>query len=125
MVDSDKRVYQNVLLQMATVQADFGCYSEAKSAMDQAISVARENKDKQCLHYCLSWLHQFRLSGKQDMSKEDEQALLGPGASGLEYLKNVSEKDDVPGILIPTLFTAARYYLTKVRGQSVLSNSIR
>lgn len=113
MADSDRRVYQNVLLQMATVQADFGCYSEAMSAMDQAIAVARENKDKQCLHYCLSWLHQLRLSGKQDMSLEDEQALLGGGSSGLEYLKDVSQKENVPGIQIPTLFTEACYYLTK------------
>lgn len=114
MKDSDKKVYQNVLLQMATVQADFGCYNEAMSAMDQAISVARENKDKLCLHYCLSWLHQMRLSSSQQMSKHDEEALLGAEASGLEYLKNIARKDDVPGIQVQSLLTEARYHLAKV-----------
>lgn len=115
MNESDKRVYQNVLLQMATVQADFGCYSEAMSAMSQAISVARENKDKQCLHWCLSWLHQHRLATKFDTNEEDVQALLGFDASGLQYLKAVAHNDNIPGIQIPSLLAEASLSLAKVR----------
>lgn len=51
--------YQYALFTLATLQAEFGFYSEAMEAVDEAITVARENKDNHCLNYILSWLYSF------------------------------------------------------------------
>lgn len=115
MNDTDKRVYQNVLLQMAVVQADFGCYSEALAAIGQAISVARENKDKVCLHYCLSWLLQVRFVKGWNVTEKEEGAILGSDTTGTEYLKTMGRRDHIPGIQIPALFEEARLSMAQVR----------
>lgn len=52
-------LYQYALLNLAILNADFGCFSEAITAMQEAIVTARENHDMPCLNYSLSWLNQF------------------------------------------------------------------
>lgn len=51
--------YQYALFTLATLQAEFSFYSEAMRAVEEAITVARENKDNNCLNYILSWLYSF------------------------------------------------------------------
>ncbi|KAK8201976.1 APC5 protein [Zalaria obscura] len=52
--------HQYALLHLAVLHADFGCYAEAISAMNECISTARENQDARCLHFSLSWLSHLR-----------------------------------------------------------------
>lgn len=51
--------YQYALFTLATLQAEFSFYTEAMRAVEEAITVARENKDNNCLNYILSWLYSF------------------------------------------------------------------
>lgn len=51
--------YHYALLCLATLHAAFDCEQEAIRAIEEAISVARENKDTACLNFVLSWLFNF------------------------------------------------------------------
>ncbi|ODV87373.1 hypothetical protein CANARDRAFT_26772 [[Candida] arabinofermentans NRRL YB-2248] len=51
--------YHYALLSLATLHASFGSDDEALRAIDEAIVVARENKDLDCLNYLLTWLFNF------------------------------------------------------------------
>ncbi|KAF1344748.1 anaphase-promoting complex subunit 5-domain-containing protein [Delphinella strobiligena] len=55
-----KTYHQYALLHLAVLHADFGCYGEAISAMNECIATARENQDARCLHFSLSWLAHLR-----------------------------------------------------------------
>ncbi|KAL1301515.1 hypothetical protein AAFC00_005758 [Neodothiora populina] len=57
---SIKTYHQYALLHLAVLHADFGCYGEAISAMNECIATARENQDARCLHFGLSWLAHLR-----------------------------------------------------------------
>ena len=59
MQSRDRTFYQYALLNLAILQADFGCHNEAIPAMQEAIATARENRDTVCLNYCMSWLYHF------------------------------------------------------------------
>lgn len=49
--------YQYALLNLALLQADFGCHKESLWAMHETIDAARDNYDERCLGFALSWLY--------------------------------------------------------------------
>jgi anaphase-promoting complex subunit 5 len=51
--------YHYALLSLATLHAAFNCDGEAIRAIEESISVARENKDTECLNFLLTWLFNF------------------------------------------------------------------
>ncbi|KAH3678384.1 hypothetical protein WICMUC_001401 [Wickerhamomyces mucosus] len=51
--------YHYALLSLATLYATFNCDGEAIRAMEESISVARENKDVECLNFLLTWLFNY------------------------------------------------------------------
>ena len=59
MRNRDRTFYQYALMNLAILQADFGCYGESVSAMLESVAVARENKDMTCLNFALNWLFHF------------------------------------------------------------------
>ncbi|TID30347.1 hypothetical protein CANINC_001049 [Pichia inconspicua] len=61
---SNKRqyFYHYALLALASMHGSFGSNQEALRAIDEAILVARENKDLDCLNYLLTWLLNFMIS---------------------------------------------------------------
>lgn len=61
---SNKRqyFYHYALLALASMHSSFGANQEALRAIDEAILVARENKDLDCLNYLLTWLLNFIIS---------------------------------------------------------------
>lgn len=54
--------YHYALLALATLHSSFGANKEALRAIDEAILVARENKDLNCLNYLLTWLLNFMIT---------------------------------------------------------------
>lgn len=62
----NRTFYQYALLNLAILQADFGCYRESILAMQEAINTARENRDIACLTFALSWLFHFQRAHPQD-----------------------------------------------------------
>ncbi|GAV28826.1 hypothetical protein PMKS-002303 [Pichia membranifaciens] len=61
--------YHYALLALATLHGSFGANKEALRAIDEAILVARENKDLDCLNYLLTWLLNFIISKPQHFVK--------------------------------------------------------
>ncbi|ODQ77815.1 hypothetical protein BABINDRAFT_9801 [Babjeviella inositovora NRRL Y-12698] len=59
MSHNSKSFYHYALLSQATLHANFNCDNEALRSIEEAISVARENKDVNCLNYLLAWLFNF------------------------------------------------------------------
>lgn len=54
--------YHYALLALASLHSSFGANKEALRAIDEAILVARENKDLDCLNYLLTWLLNFMIT---------------------------------------------------------------
>lgn len=73
---------------MALLHADFGCYSEALTAIQETIATARENNDLACLNYCLSWLYHCGKAHPPLMEEIREKGLLGPDEETVNFLKS-------------------------------------
>jgi anaphase-promoting complex subunit 5 len=82
--DTIKTYHQYALLHLAVLHADFGCYGEAISAMNECIATARENQDARCLHFSLSWLAHLRKA-------YPEFSRLENGGEGSELAGNESD----------------------------------
>lgn len=67
MSNKQQLFYHYALLSLATLHSSFGSDEEALRAIDEAISVARENKDLNCLNYLLTWLFDF-LKSRPELS---------------------------------------------------------
>ncbi|KAK9478431.1 anaphase-promoting complex subunit 5-domain-containing protein [Lipomyces japonicus] len=59
-IHNKEKIHQYALLNLAILQADFNCYSEAVWAIQETIRTARENRDNVCLNFSLSWLYHFQ-----------------------------------------------------------------
>lgn len=64
--------YHYALLALATLHSSFGANNEGLRAIDEAILVARENKDLDCLNYLLTWLLNFMITRPQHFVKLKE-----------------------------------------------------
>jgi len=62
----DRTYYQYALLNLAILQADFGCHRESVLAMRETVNAARETKDMACLSFALSWLYHFHRAHPQE-----------------------------------------------------------
>ncbi|QPG75660.1 hypothetical protein FOA43_003018 [Brettanomyces nanus] len=84
MSNKQQLFYHYALLSLATLHASFGSDDEALRAIDEAILVARENKDLDCLNYLLTWLFDFLKSRPELSNKLTSQ----PGREQiLQFLK--------------------------------------
>ncbi|TKA76199.1 hypothetical protein B0A49_03042 [Cryomyces minteri] len=110
---NSKTYYQYALLRMAVLHADFGCFSEAVSAMQECISTARENQDMGCLNFALSWLHHLKKAhpGKmQDL--ESGGGLAGSERDGIAFLKSKAREGRLWSLLSSTLLSEAKLELS-------------
>src|SRR5690348_16919401 len=72
----DRLFYQYALLNLAIIQSDFGCYTDAIQSLQEAIAVARESKDVTCLSYCMSWVYHFTKTYPAEMAALRECGLV-------------------------------------------------
>ncbi|EEB09456.1 anaphase-promoting complex subunit Apc5 [Schizosaccharomyces japonicus yFS275] len=79
--------YQYALLNLAMLQADFGCRDKAYRAIEDAINTARENNDTACLNFALAWLYEFQQ--QQEMPDHVKQA---DPERILQYLSKSSQR---------------------------------
>ncbi len=110
----DRTFYQYALLNLAILQADFGCHSEAIPAMREAISTARENKDVTCLNFCMSWLYHFGKSFPEEMQEIRNSGILGSETEGLAFLKSRAKDAEMWSLLSTTLLSEAKLGLQNV-----------
>ncbi|KAI9674955.1 MAG: anaphase promoting complex subunit 5 [Caeruleum heppii] len=117
MHNSDRTFYQYALLNMAMLQADFGCFGEAIAAMQEAVSAARENKDMACLNYCLSWLYHFYKAHPKEIRHLERANMLGVEREGLAFLKSKAHEMGLWSLWSTSLLSEAK--LTMSSGGSV------
>lgn len=111
----DRSSYQYALLNLAILQADFGCYGEAVSAMQEAVSIARESHDLNCLNFCMSWLYHFGKAFPEHMRDVENTGMLGNEKEGLAFLKAKAKETEMWSLLSTTLLSEAKLELQNVR----------
>jgi anaphase-promoting complex subunit 5 len=114
MQNRDRMFYQYALLNLAILQADFGCYSEAIAAMQEAISTAREHKDMNCLNFCLSWLYHFGKAFPNETHEIHKSGMLGTEKEGLAFLKAKAKESEMWSLLSTSLLSEAKLGLQNV-----------
>lgn len=115
MHNRDRTFYQYALLNLAILHADFGCYSEAITAMQETISTARENNDMGCLNYSLSWLYHFGKSHPQEMAEVQQKGVLGSEKEALAFLKSKAKETNMWSLQSTSLLSEAKLALSNVR----------
>ncbi|GLB10177.1 anaphase promoting complex subunit 5 [Aspergillus tubingensis] len=116
----DRSSYQYALLNLAILQADFGCYGEAVSAMQEAVSIARESHDMNCLNFCMSWLYHFGKAFPEHMRDVQNTGMLGNEKEGLAFLKAKAKETEMWSLLSTTLLSEAK--LEMRNGESLASS---
>ncbi|PYI02142.1 anaphase-promoting complex subunit Apc5 [Aspergillus sclerotiicarbonarius CBS 121057] len=116
----DRSSYQYALLNLAILQADFGCYGEAVSAMQEAVSIARESHDMNCLNFCMSWLYHFGKAFPEQMKDVQNTGMLGNEKEGLAFLKAKAKETEMWSLLSTTLLSEAKLELHN--GESLASS---
>ena len=114
MYNRDRTFYQYALLNLAILQADFGCFTEAIAAMQETISTARENKDMGCLNYSLSWLYHFTKAHPEESDEVQKSGVLGTEKEALTFLKAKAKEANMWSLLSTTLLSEAKLALTNV-----------
>jgi anaphase-promoting complex subunit 5 len=116
----DRSFYQYALLNLAILHADFGCYTEAVSAMQEAISIARESHDMNCLNFCMSWLYHFGKAFPEEMKDVQSTGMLGSEKEGLAFLKAKAKETESWGLLSTTQLSEAKLELQNVSSSLLL-----
>ena len=114
MHNRDRTFYQYALLNLAILQADFGCFSEAVTAMQETISTARENNDLACLNYSLSWLYHFGKAHPAQMNEIRKRGILGTEKEALAFLKAKAKEISMWSLLSTSLLSEAKLALSNV-----------
>ncbi|KAF7526649.1 hypothetical protein PCG10_004040 [Penicillium crustosum] len=115
----DRSAYQFALLNLAIMQADFECFSEAISAVQEAVAIARESHDMNCLNFCMSWLYHFGKAFPEQMREVQNSGMLGNEKEGLAFLKAKSKETDMWSLMSTTLLSEAK--LEMQQGESLAS----
>ncbi|KAJ9620342.1 APC5 protein [Knufia peltigerae] len=109
MQSRERGCYQYALLNLAILQADSGSYAEALSAMQEAIAVARENKDVACLNFCMSWVYHFGRSFPGERRHiATASGILGNEVEGLAFLKARARDAEMWTLLSTSLLSEAK-----------------
>ena len=111
MHNRDRAFYQYALLNLALLHADFECYTEALSAIEETIAVARENNDLSCLNYSLSWLYHFGKAHPSIARRIQDRGLLGPDRETLAFLKAKARDTQMWSLLSTALLSEAKMIL--------------
>ena len=114
MHNRDRTFYQYALLNLAILQADFGCFGEAVAAMHEAISTARENRDVGCLNFSLSWLYHFGKAHPREMHRVSKGGLLGVEREGLSFLRAKAKETSMWSLWSTSLLSEARLGMANV-----------
>lgn len=114
MQNRDRTFYQYALLSLAILQADFGCHTEAVAAIQEAISIARETHDMNCLNFCMSWLYHFGKAFPDEMKDVQNTGMLGSEKEGLAFLKAKAKETEMWSLLSTSLLSEAKLELQNV-----------
>ncbi|KAI2620549.1 anaphase-promoting complex subunit 5-domain-containing protein [Hypoxylon sp. NC1633] len=117
MQNKDKSFYQYALMNLAVLQADFGCYKEAMTAMLETVSTARENRDMTCLNFALNWLFHFGRAHPEVTEELESNSMLGTGNESLAFLRSRAKETGMLTLWSSALMSEAKMGLSN--GESV------
>ncbi|OTB04690.1 hypothetical protein M426DRAFT_150567 [Hypoxylon sp. CI-4A] len=117
MQNRERFFYQYALMNLAVLQADFGCYKEAIAAMLETVSTARENRDMTCLNFALNWLFHFGRAHPEVTKELESNSMLGTGKESLAYLRSRAKETDMWTLWSSALMSEAKMSLSN--GESV------
>ncbi|KAH7386151.1 anaphase-promoting complex subunit 5-domain-containing protein [Cadophora sp. MPI-SDFR-AT-0126] len=117
MQNRDRLFYQYALMNLAVLQADFGCFDEAVAAMLETVSTARENKDMACLNFALNWLYHFGKAHPKMMRGTDSTNNLGVEREGLAFLRIKAKETGMWTLWSSSLLSEAKLGMSN--GESV------
>ncbi|KAM5452455.1 APC5 protein [Microsporum audouinii] len=110
----DRTFYQYALLNLALLQADFGCHGEAISAIQETIAIGRENHDMNCLNYSMTWLYHFGKMSPGDLKDIQDTGMLGGDKEALAFLQSKAKETEMWGMLSIALLNEGRLELANV-----------
>lgn len=113
----DRLFYQYALMNLAVLQADFGCHKEAVAAMLETVSTARENRDMTCLNFALNWLFHFGRAHPDLVKDLESNSLLGTGKESLAFLRVKAKETGMGALWSSVLLSEAKLGL--INGDSV------
>ncbi|KAI1417441.1 anaphase-promoting complex subunit 5-domain-containing protein [Hypoxylon sp. FL1857] len=117
MQNRDRSFYQYALMNLAVLQADFGCYKEAIAAMLETVSTARENRDMTCLNFALNWLFHFGRAHPEVTKELESNSMLGTGKESLAFLRSRAKETGMWTLWSSALMSEAKMGLSN--GESV------
>ncbi|KAH9883638.1 anaphase-promoting complex subunit 5-domain-containing protein [Xylariomycetidae sp. FL2044] len=117
MQNRDRAFYQYALMNLAVLQADFGCYKEAIAAMLETVSSARENRDMTCLNFALNWLFHFGRAHPEITKELESNSMLGTGKESLAFLRRKAKETGMWTLWSSALMSDAKMSLSS--GESV------
>ncbi|CAI6095161.1 unnamed protein product [Clonostachys chloroleuca] len=113
----DRFFYQYALMNLAVLQADFGCYKDAVTAMLETVSTARENKDMACLNFALNWLFHFGRSHPDLVRNLESKSMIGTGKETLAFLRVKAKEAGMWSLFSSVLLSEAK--LSMMNGESI------
>jgi anaphase-promoting complex subunit 5 len=119
MQNRDRLFYQYALMNLAVLQADFGCLKEAVATMLETVNTARENRDNTCLNFSLNWLFHFGRNYPHLVAELESKSMLGSGKESLGYLRVKAKETGMWTLWISALLTEAKIALST--GDSIAS----
>ena len=117
MQNRDRSFYQYALMNLAVLQADFGCHKEAIAAMLETVSTARENRDMTCLNFALNWLFHFGRAHPEVTQELESKSQLGTGKESLAFLRSRAKETGAWSLWSSALMSEAKMCLSQ--GESV------
>ncbi|TVY49430.1 Anaphase-promoting complex subunit [Lachnellula occidentalis] len=117
MQNRDRLFYQYALMNLAVLQADFGCFEEAVAAMLETVSTARENKDMACLNFALNWLYHFGKAHPKFIRGSESTNMLGVEREGLVFLRTKAKETGMWTLWSSSLLSEAKLGMSS--GESI------
>ncbi|KAI1101011.1 anaphase-promoting complex subunit 5-domain-containing protein [Jackrogersella minutella] len=112
MQNRDRSFYQYALMNLAVLQADFGCYKEAIATMLETVSTARENRDMTCLNFALNWLFHFGRAHPEVTKELESSSMLGTGKESLAFLRSRAKETGMWTLWSSALMSEAKMTLS-------------
>ncbi|KAL6698458.1 anaphase-promoting complex subunit 5 domain-containing protein [Trichoderma pleuroticola] len=113
----DRLFYQYALMNLAVLQADFGCYKEAMTAMLETVATARETRDMTCLNFSLNWLFHFGQAHPDLIRGLQSDNLLGTGKETMAFLRVKARESGMWTLWSSVLLSEAKLCL--INGDSI------
>lgn len=107
-------------MNLAVLQADFGCHKEAVAAMLETVTTARENRDMTCLNFAMNWLFHFGRAHPDIVRDLESDSLLSTGKQTLAFLRVKAKETGMWTLWSSVLLSEAKMSL--INGDSVATS---